>query len=107
MPDSITLTFKAVADPTRREIMRSLITQKIQTPISHLSKEFDISRQGVTKHIKILEAAGLVSIRSNGRERYCIPDARPLKEIQGWLNDYEEFWASSLSRLETHLNTSE
>ncbi len=107
MPDSITRTFKAVADPIRREIMHSLVSQKIDTPISHLSKQFEISRQGVTKHVKILESAGLISIQTKGRERYCIPNARPLKEIQDWLNSYEQFWTDSLSRLEAHLDKSD
>ena len=62
-----------------------------------------MSRQGVTKHLKILESAGLIHIQSQGRERFCIADAKPLQEISGWLKFYEQFWDRSLDNLGNYL----
>ncbi len=104
MPDNITKLFKAVADPTRREIFHALVVAASALSISQISNKFEMSRQGVTKHIKTLEEAGLVMIHTRGRERYCFPDIRPLKEINKWLRFYEQFWDDSLQRLEDYLD---
>lgn len=104
MQDKITRILKAIADPTRREIFHALVVASTALPITQISNQFDISRQGVTKHIKTLEEAGLVQISSIGRERFCHADAQPLKEINKWLRFYERFWDDAMGNLETYLD---
>jgi len=104
MPDKITTLFKAIADPTRREIFHALILATSALSITQISNQFDISRQGVTKHIKTLEDAGLVYIDSKGRERFCNANAKPLKEVNKWLKFYEQFWDDSLKGLSNYLD---
>jgi len=104
MPDTITKLFKAIADPTRREIFHALILATSALSITQISNQFDISRQGVTKHIKTLEGAGLVHIDSKGRERFCNANAKPLKEVNKWLKFYEQFWDDSLQNLSNYLD---
>ena len=104
MQDKITQLFKAIADPTRREIFHALILATTALSITQISNQFEISRQGVTKHIKTLEEAGLVYIDSQGRERYCNANAKPLKEIIKWLKFYEQFWDDSLQNLGDYLD---
>ncbi len=96
--------FKAIADPTRREIFHALVVASAAMPINKITEQFDISRQGVTKHIKTLEEAGLIQINVRGRERYCKAETEPLKLINSWVSFYEKFWNSSLDKLEEHLN---
>ena len=103
MQTKINRIFKAVADPTRREIFHLLVLGSAALSITQISNHFDMSRQAVTKHIKSLEDAGLVEIRSAGRERYCKANAVPLKEIQDWVSFYEKFWDNKLSSLVAHL----
>lgn len=104
MQDKITRILKAIADPTRREIFHALVVASTALPITHISNQFDISRQGVTKHIKTLEEAGLVQISSKGRERFCYADAQPLKEVNSWLKFYEQFWDGAIGNLESFLD---
>lgn len=104
MQDKITRILKAIADPTRREIFHALVVASTALPITQISGQFDISRQGVTKHIKTLEEAGLVQISSKGRERFCQADAQPLKEVNAWLKVYEKFWSDALGSLESYLD---
>ena len=85
MQDNITKLFKAIADPTRREIFHALVIASTTIPITQIANDFKMSRQGVTKHIKTLESAGLISIESLGRERYCNANPKPLKEVNKWL----------------------
>ncbi|WP_299225538.1 helix-turn-helix transcriptional regulator [uncultured Psychroserpens sp.] len=106
MQDKITKLFKAIADPTRREIFHALLITSSALSITEITNQFEISRQGITKHIKTLEDAGLVYIESKGRERFCNASAKPLKEINKWLKFYEQFWNNSLNNLEDYLNTS-
>lgn len=104
MQDKITRLFKAIADPTRRDIFHALIITTSALSISQISNQFEISRQGVTKHIKTLEDAGLVNIDSKGRERFCYANAKPLKEMNKWLQFYEQFWTDSLDNLGDYLD---
>ena len=104
MQNRINRLFKAIADPTRREIFHALILATSALSITQLSNKFDISRQGVTKHIKTLEKAGLVYIDSQGRERFCNANAKPLIEINKWLKFYEQFWDDSLQNLSNYLD---
>lgn len=91
--------FKAIADPTRREILYLLVAATAALNINDVSDRFPASRQGVTKHLKILEAAGLVEIRKQGRDRVCVANPQPLKEIQSWIAAYQHFWDEKLARL--------
>jgi len=104
MQDKITKLFKAIADPTRREIFHALVIATSALSITQISNQFDMSRQGVTKHIKILEDASLVHINSKGRERFCNANTKPLKAVNKWLKFYEQFWDNKLSDLENYLN---
>ncbi len=103
MQDNITRILKAVADPTRREIFHALVVAATALPITQISNQFEISRQGVTKHIKTLEDAGLVQINSQGRERFCTANPKPLKQVNRWLKFYEQFWDDALGNLEDYL----
>lgn len=104
MQDRITTILKAIADPTRREIFHALVVAATALPITQISGQFDISRQGVTKHLKTLEDAGLVHIHTKGRERYCHVDTKPLKAVNKWLKFYEQFWGDTLDNLGTYLD---
>lgn len=104
MQDKITKLFKAIADPTRREIFHALVIATSALSITQISNQFDISRQGVTKHIKTLEEAGLVYIDSQGRERFCNANAKPLKELNKWIKFYEQFWDEKLQGLGDYLD---
>lgn len=105
MQDKITKLFKAIADPTRRDIFHALVITTSALSITQISNQFDITRQGVTKHIKTLEEAGLVYINTQGRERFCNANAKPLKEVNKWIKFYEQFWDDKLQNLEDFLNT--
>lgn len=105
MQDRITKLFKAIADPTRRDIFHALVIATSALSITQISNQFEISRQGVTKHIKTLEGAGLVNIDNKGRERFCHANAKPLKEINKWIKFYEQHWDDTLNNLEDYLNT--
>jgi len=104
MQDRITKLFKAIADPTRRDIFHALVIATSALSITQISNQFEISRQGVTKHIKTLEDAGLVQIDNKGRERFCYANAKPLKEIDKWMKFYEQYWDDTLGNLEDYLN---
>jgi DNA-binding transcriptional ArsR family regulator len=99
MQDRITKVLKAIADPTRREIFHALVVAASALPITQISSRFSISRQGVTKHIKTLEEAGLVRSSTQGRERYCFADPKPLREVNKWMKFYEQFWTDTLEDL--------
>ena len=105
MQDNITKLFKAIADPTRRDIFHALVIATSALSITQISNQFEMSRQGVTKHIKTLESAGLVYIDGVGRERFCNANAKPLKEVNKWMKFYEQFWDNSLDKLEDFLDT--
>ncbi len=91
--------FKAIADPTRREILYLLVAATAAMNINEVSDQFPATRQGVTKHIKILEEAGLVEIRKQGRDRVCVANPRPLKAVQSWIALYQQFWDDKLTSL--------
>lgn len=106
MQDKITKLFKAIADPTRRDIFHALVIATSALSITQISSQFDISRQGVTKHIKTLEDASLITIDSKGRERFCNANPKQLKEVTKWLKFYEQFWDDSLQNLGDYLDKS-
>ena len=96
--------FKAIADPTRREILHALVVASVALPITDISAKFDISRQGITKHIKILEDAKLVDIKKNGREQMVFANPSSLKSVSEWLQFYTQFWDNKLKDLSSFLD---
>ncbi|MBC2844206.1 ArsR/SmtB family transcription factor [Winogradskyella flava] len=105
MQDNINKLFKAIADPTRRDIFHALVLATSALSITQISTQFDMSRQGVTKHIKILNDAGLVQMNEQGRNRFCYADPKPLKEVNKWMQFYSQFWDDSLDKLGNYLDT--
>jgi DNA-binding transcriptional ArsR family regulator len=100
-PDTLSHTFSALADPTRRAILARLISG--EASVTELAKPFEMSLPAISKHLKVLERAGLIA---RGREAQWRPrrlDAGPLKDAAGWLEAYRGFWEESLDRLEDHL----
>ena len=95
--------FHAVADPTRRLILNSL-REKGPLSVKALSSRLPISRQAVTKHLDILEAAGLVAKAMRGRERIHQLRVEPLRTLEDWLTPYAAAWDERLARLKTHLD---
>lgn len=89
--------FQAIADPTRRQIIDLLSNQSLN--LNAVAGHFDISRPAISKHIKILMECGLITVRQDGRERYCSADTQKLKEIDQWLNRYRKFWNQKLDAL--------
>lgn len=93
--------FQAIADPTRREIIDLLASQSL--PVNEVAEQFDISRPAVSKHIKILNECGLLTIRKEGRKRFCRADPRKLQEVAEWAARYHKFWSKRLDALEDAL----
>jgi DNA-binding transcriptional ArsR family regulator len=90
--------FQALADPRRREIMH-LIAKKVLTP-NGVADSFDVSRQAISKHIKILEECGIVVIHQQGRERYCYIQPQKLNEVEDWLKDFRKTWENRFDKLD-------
>ncbi len=103
MPDPLTATFAALADPTRRAILARLMQG--ETSVMELAAPFDISQPAVSKHLKVLEGAGLVARGRSAQWRPCRLEASPLKEVADWVEDYRDFWMGTLDRLDDYLQT--
>ena len=97
--------FQAVADPTRRKIIDLLVDRSLS--VSEVADEFQISRPAISKHLKILDECGVLTIREEGRKRLCRTDVRKLKELAEWVNQYRAFWNSKLDALEASLDEEE
>jgi DNA-binding transcriptional ArsR family regulator len=93
--------FHAIADPTRRQILGLIAAE--QLTLNGVAEKFKISRPAVSKHVKILRECGLVNIRKDGREHYCVPKLDKLKEVSSWVEKYKAFWNEKLDRLEKYL----
>lgn len=91
--------FSAVADPTRRRLIR-LLSEAGEKPLHELTEEFTMGRTAVSKHLLILQQAGLVTTRKVGRETRFRLNADPLREIQDWVAYYSQFWSTNMLRLE-------
>ena len=91
-------TFQALADPTRRAILARLALG--ETSVMQLAKPFAISQPAISRHLKVLERAGLVSRGREAQRRPCRLHAQPLAEATGWLLHYREFWEASYRRLD-------
>ncbi|QKJ30162.1 winged helix-turn-helix transcriptional regulator [Mucilaginibacter mali] len=97
--------FQAIADPTRRAIINMLAAEQMN--LNAIADKFDISRPAISKHIKILMQCGLITIRQEGRDRYCLPDYKKLGEVATWVDQYRKFWTSKLDDLDRFLSSEE
>ena len=100
--DRLSLKFSALADPTRRAILARLATG--ETSVMNLAEPFNMSLPAVSKHLKVLEGAGLVTRSREAQWRPCRIDAVALKEVDDWLEKYRRFWEVRLDRLEEYLD---
>lgn len=99
--DRLSTTFAALADPTRRAILARLSLG--ETSVSELAKPFDISPPAITKHLKVLEKAGLISRGRKAQWRPCKLQAMPLREVSDWVAEYRKHWEERFDRLEIYL----
>jgi DNA-binding transcriptional ArsR family regulator len=93
--------FQAIADPTRRAILGLLAIQTLT--LNAVAENFDISRPAISKHVKVLEECGLISIKQKGRERYCEAQLDKLNEVSQWVEQYKQFWEVKLDALDKYL----
>jgi DNA-binding transcriptional ArsR family regulator len=100
--DQLSLTFAALADPTRRAILVRLAEG--EATVNELAEPFAMTLPAVSKHLKVLERAGLITRGRNAQWRPCRLDARPLREAAGWVERYRRHWESSFSSLDEHLH---
>src|SRR5580700_7194632 len=101
MQDQLSATFSALADPTRRAILARLALG--ETSVTELAKPFEMSMPAVSKHLKVLERAGLIARGREAQWRPCRLDAEPLREAASWIEEYRRFWEESLDRLDKYL----
>ncbi len=99
--DRLSATFAALADPTRRAILARLALG--ETSVTELAAPFDISLPAISKHLKVLEHAGLIRRGRAAQWRPCRLEAAPMKEANGWLEGYRGFWEESFDRLDAYL----
>lgn len=99
--DALSATFAALADPTRRAILSRLAQG--ETTVLELAKPFDMSLPAVSRHLKVLEGAGLISRGRDAQWRPCKLDPRGMKAAAGWLEHYRRFWDESFDRMEAYL----
>jgi DNA-binding transcriptional ArsR family regulator len=99
--DRLSSTFSALADPTRRAILARLALG--ETSVTELAQPFDISLPAVSKHLKVLERAGLIMRGREAQWRPCRIEPRALKEVDDWLERYRRFWEQSFDRLDDYL----
>lgn len=103
--DQLSLTFAALGDPTRRAILVRL--SQGDASVSELAKPFmkKMSAPAVTKHLKVLEKAGLITKSREAQWRHCALNGEPLKEVSDWVEHYRKFWEESFDRLDEYLKT--
>src|SRR5882672_12678963 len=101
MPDPLSATFAALADPTRRAILARVSLG--ETSVSELAAPFDMSLPAISKHLKVLERAGLIVRGREAQWRPCRLEAGPLKDAAAWLEHYRRFWEQSFDRLDAYL----
>ena len=101
MLDPLSQTFAALADPTRRAILQRLSSG--EATVGELAEPFDLSLATVSKHLKVLQHARLVSQTRNAQWRPCRLEVAALREIDGWMDQYRRFWAGSFERLDDYL----
>lgn len=100
--DTLSLTFAALADPTRRAILARLAAGECS--VTELAEPFDMSLPAVSKHLRVLERAGLVSRRAEAQFRHCRIEPGPLKDAVDWAAHYARLWRGRMDRLDTYLH---
>lgn len=100
-PDRLSTTFAALADPTRRAILARLALGEVS--VTELAEPFAMSLPAISKHLKVLENAGLITRGREAQWRPCRLEAGPLKDATDWLEEYRRFWEQSLDRLDDYL----
>ena len=103
MTDRLSAAFAALADPTRRAILARLASG--EASVTELAEPFDMSMPAVSKHLKVLERAGLIARGREAQWRPCRLEAGPLKNVADWINHYRRFWEESFDRLDAYLRT--
>jgi DNA-binding transcriptional ArsR family regulator len=99
--NQLSLTFAALADPTRRAILAHLA--KGEASVTELAQPFEMSLPAISKHLKVLERAGLITRSREAQWRPCRLEAEPLKEVDHWLEQYRQLWQESFDRLDEYL----
>ena len=99
--DGLSTTLHALADPTRRAILARLA--RGETDVGELARPFDMTLPAISKHLKVLERAGLIARGREAQRRPCRLAAEPLREVLEWVSDYRGFWEQRLDRLEAYL----
>jgi len=99
--DHLTATFAALADPTRRAILARLASG--ESSVTELAEPFEMSLPAVSKHLKVLERAGLISRSRDAQWRPCQLKAKPLRDVADWVEHYRKFWEESFDRLDEYL----
>lgn len=99
--DHLSTTFAALADPTRRAILARLATGECS--VTELAEPFDMSMPAVSKHLRVLERAGLIARRRDAQWRHCRIEASPIKDVVDWAERYRDIWEGRLDRLGTYL----
>jgi len=97
--------FSALADPTRRKMLARLAQEEMS--VAELSKPFKVTKSAITKHVKVLESAGLLHRTVEGRVHRCRLDPKSLAAVSDWVKFYEKFWNKKLDALETYLSESD
>lgn len=100
-PDRLSTTFSALADPTRRAILERLVTG--ESSVTELARPFEMSLPAVSKHLKVLQRAGLIERGRNAQWRPCRLKAGPLKEVDDYVETYRRFWEERFDRLDDYL----
>ncbi|MFM9968299.1 MAG: ArsR/SmtB family transcription factor [Burkholderiales bacterium] len=95
--DTLSTTFSALADPTRRAILARLA--RGEAPVGDLARPFNISAPAISRHLRVLQGAGLIERRVDAQWRLCKLRGKPLREASDWLDRYREYWEESLDRL--------
>lgn len=93
--------YRAIADPTRRDIIGLIATRSMN--LNAIADNFQTSRPAISQHIKVLVECGLVTVRKEGRERYCEATLAPLREVVDWLEQYRRLWSERYEALDTLL----
>jgi DNA-binding transcriptional ArsR family regulator len=101
MPDTLSVTLSALADPTRRAILARLA--RGEATVNEIAKPFDISLPAVSRHLKVLETAGLISRGREAQWRPCRLETRTLKAVDDWLSRYRHFWTESFDKMDAYL----
>src|SRR5256884_4376828 len=105
VPDRLDATFAALADPTRRAILARL--RSGEATVTELAAPFAMSQPAISKHLKVLERAGLITRGRDAQRRPCRLRARPLQVATDWLENYRDYWEESFQRLDSLLNERE